>query len=71
LNACFEKLRIFLNVFSGNAISETQILKISGVACPQIPLVNSRRRARLTYSAITYYPGRRARKMGPSPLKKP
>jgi hypothetical protein len=42
-------------------------------ACPQIPLANSY----LRYSAIAYYPGRRARKMGKEngcfaqPLKNP
>jgi hypothetical protein len=50
----------------GNAISETQILKISWGACPaRAPLLSRACGTRLTPSAIAYYPGGRARKMGP------
>jgi hypothetical protein len=53
---------------AGNAISETQILKISWGACPQIPLTNSC----LWYSAHTFgdriLGGRRAKKMGLLPV---
>jgi hypothetical protein len=41
---------------AGNAISETQILKMSWGAYPQTPLANS-----FVY-AIAYYPGGRARR---------
>jgi hypothetical protein len=56
---------------AGNGISETQILKISWGMPPRPPST------RLTPSAIAYYPGGRARKMGPlaagfaPPLKNP
>jgi hypothetical protein len=51
---------------AGNAISESQILKMSWGACPARPPLPSRAcGTRLTPSAIAYYPGGRARKMGP------
>jgi hypothetical protein len=52
---------------AGNAISEIQILKFSWGACYQILLPNlclRLRYTRLTPSAIAYYPGGRARRMG-------
>jgi hypothetical protein len=58
LKLCFEKLR-FKTMYSqnaGNAISETQILKISwGSMPPEPPTVTRACGTRLTASAITYY----------------
>jgi hypothetical protein len=45
---------------AGNAISETQILKISWGACPQTPLANSCLLYSAHTTAIAYYPGGKA-----------
>ena len=54
---------------AGNAISEIQILKISlggrGGMPHDPPYLTRACGTRLTPSAIAYYPGGRARKMGP------
>jgi hypothetical protein len=62
LKLCYEKLRFFYmcSQNAGNAISETQILKIScGGTCPQLqsPQLNRACGILLTPSAIAYYAG--------------
>jgi hypothetical protein len=67
LKLCFEKLRFSFKMCSqnaGNAISETQILKIYRGGMPPDPLKLTRAcGTRLTPSAIAYYPAKE--KMGP------
>ena len=73
IKTLFWEAEIFFKMYcsqnAGNAIWETQILKISlGGHAPRAPQPTCVCGTRLTQSAIAYYPGGRARKMGPLPV---